>query len=189
VSDPIVVDVPPNAEFETARPRPIAPIRPSLRKVGAPGQQNPKCRLSITEQVYHQSPDSDPTGIAMHSSRWLESDEQPWVRKTRIGGEWTVLDTGFVTDPGTVVIQNAAPSFRINPTAEERREADAKTLVLAKLVHAEGCSLIPGCGPYIDEFAEIAPGESIRVSPLDLRDWRIKCRSGYAQVTITAFPK
>jgi hypothetical protein len=143
----------------------------------------PRCRLTVVENVYHQPPGSDAMAVTSTYARWLDSDEQPHQRKTRIGESWQPIETGWVPEPGLILIENKGHHFQVNPTDRQRKEADAKILLIG--VHSA-----PGdAASFVIPFVEIAPGESLRISPREIQRWAIRCASGFVQTTITAFPK
>lgn len=153
--------------------KPKIPIPP-------PNPVDPPCQLVILQTVYHQSPGKDAVGSESRIARTLVSDEQPYVRHTRIGDSWTPLNTDWIPDPGLVVIENRGTQFRVNPTDAEKAEAARKVLLVAIRGH-DGLEPIP--------FAVVAPGESLSISPQGIRGWRLRCASGSVPVTVSAYPR
>lgn len=139
----------------------------------------PKARIVVVENVYHQSPGRDPVGVDTSSSRFCDSDEQPFLRHTRIGDDWTPLETGWVADPYLVCIRNDAIVYRVNPTAQELTEADNRVIEVA-VMWKDG-------PPDYFPFTLIRPGDSIRVYPTEDARYFLRSRFGFTQVTINAF--
>lgn len=139
--------------------------------------QRPRPRIVVVENVYHQSPGSDPVGVDTSSSRFCNSDEQPFLRRTRIGDEWMPLETGWVSEPFLIAIRNDAAAFRVNPSSAEREEAGRRVIEVAVVTEN-------GLGA---PFTLIHPGDSVRLYPLDGAKYYLRSQLGYAQVTINAF--
>ena len=165
----------------TATETPVSPNPPPIPFDAKDFPNNfsrPKPRIVVVENVYHQCPGRDPVGADTATSRSCESDEQPWVRHTRIGSDWTPLDTGFVTDPFLILVKNAAPTFRTNPTESERIESERRVIEVG--IESPIGTVLP--------FTAVRPGDSIRLYPLDGAKYSLRSRLGFTQVTINAFP-
>ena len=138
-----------------------------------------KPRLTVVEHVYHQEGGGkSPVGSDCVSARFLRTDEQPYVRKTRIGETWTRLDTGWLASVSLIRVVNEATVFATYPSLREKTEAEAKVLEIG--VEDE---------TGVHSFARVRPGDSFRIDPVDSPSLRVRCRSGFAQVTIHAFPE
>lgn len=138
-----------------------------------------KPRLTVVEHVYHQEGGGkSPVGSDCVSARFLSTDEQPYVRKTRIGETWTRLDTGWLASVSLIRVVNEATVFATYPSLREKTEAEAKVLEIGVEDEAG-----------VHSFARVRPGDSFRVDPVESRSLRVRCRSGFAQVTIHAFPE
>ena len=137
----------------------------------------PKARIVVVENVYHQSPGRDPVGVDTSSSRFCDSDEQPFLRRTRIGDGWTPLETGWVVEPYLVCVRNDATAFRTNPTPGERTDAEKRVLELGAAP----------AGGSVQPFTAVRPGDSVRVYPVEGTRYFVRSRFGFTQVTINAF--
>lgn len=140
-----------------------------------------KPRLTVVEHVYHQEGGGkSPTGADSVSARFLLTDEQPFIRKTRIGETWVPVETGWLRNKGVslVRIANEATVFTVYPSPQEKEEAERKVLEIG---------MEDGSG--VRRFAVVRPGESIRFEPDAFPSLRVRCRSGFAQVTIHVFPE
>ena len=65
-----------------------------------------KQRLTVVGSIYCQEPGEQPVSQELLFVRELASAEQPWQRRTRIGEDWQPLETGWIDDPGMVVLAN-----------------------------------------------------------------------------------
>lgn len=169
-------------------PAPVPVIRNRV-DLPPPDPKPAPARLTILSTVYHQPPEGNPACTESRTSRDLLSDEQPYERHTRVGPEWTPLNTEWVRDPGFLAIRNDGTGFRVNPTLTQREEAAAKVVEIGLRVNSTGCSLCPPCGPYLVPFARLRPGESLAFDPVDAANVVIRCMSGTTPVTICAYPR
>lgn len=134
-------------------------------------------RITIVDLLYHQPTAGGAAPVVVESrfEHKVTSDEQPYVRITKVGGDWQTLDTGWVKHPSFVVITNNEGTFlEKQPSPAERAEVAAHVIELGSDNY---CLLL------------IRPGESLRLSPVDASDWQIRCSAGSARVTISAFPE
>ena len=74
-----------------------------------------KDHITVTGMIYHQIVDQQPKAITIGYSRHLEGSEQLYHRleKTPLDGSWAVVDTGWVKDPGLIVIINSHPTIEL----------------------------------------------------------------------------
>jgi hypothetical protein len=69
-----------------------------------------RSRVVVSESLFHQVPRKEPTAAAESYSRWLDSDDSPYVRPSiRATEEWAVLDVGWVQKVGMLHVKNAGP--------------------------------------------------------------------------------
>lgn len=147
---------------------PVAPTRPV------------KDRITVVEMVYHQHYGDSPTSLEHRYTRWLDSDEQVFTRRSKAIESWEPVDYGWI-DPhkcGLLVLTNQEGNFtRTNPTDEEREEAAAKVIELAY-------ETLNGISPpwYV------LPGESMRAHPSNLDQLMIRSQSGKARYTLNLYP-
>jgi hypothetical protein len=114
--------------------------------------------------------------------RMLVTEEQPFVRKSKIGLEWQPLETGWVKDCACILLINEEGKLgHVYPTEEEKREVAERIIELGTVNGTDDSAVADW---------EIPPGESFRGSPaLDLRLLRIRCRQGEARYTLVLVPK
>lgn len=137
-----------------------------------------KSRLSVLNTVYHQPAGEQPMAVVGNYCRWLESDEQPFSRRLRIGEEWQAIETGWIRHAGLVVLKNDEGVFdQVQPTEQERMDAQAKVLEVS-------CSSGPPEAQWL-----VRPGESLPATPASTMRLQIRCRQGQARCTVTAFPE
>lgn len=94
-----------------------------------------RIRLSIKEYVSFQPPDSKGTVITLYSGRWLDTEEQPYVRHLKIGPEWQRLDLGWLAEIpiSLLVLHNEIQEPQIVQTEEGKAEQIRNTLEVALL--------------------------------------------------------
>ena len=101
-----------------------------------------KNRVTVVELVYYREFGEEASVVETRYSRDVEGDDQPYTRRIVATEEWTVLDTGWITSVGTLIIQNPTGRFlQVNPTEEEKRERAeevAKCLSNQKIWHSHG---------------------------------------------------
>ncbi len=152
-------------------------------RLTAPRQQNVPPRIVVVESVYHQQEPDPATMVESRFSRFLTSEDSPLVRRTTIGEEWAHLScAGIETQGSMLVIQNLEGMVQARiPSADEKEKLNSRVLCL-------GISLDDGSLDPFVVFATVAPGESIRLSPSNLKDYRIKCMSGKSRYALALFP-
>lgn len=135
-------------------------------------------RVTVNLHVHYEQEGEAPVGVNLVASRYTETQEQPYVRKLKIGEEWTKLDLKWVEDNvGLIVIHNRAGQLRsTNPTPEEAEE-DAKKIVWV------------GCGENIpsDDW-KIRPGFPMVAEP-DVSNVWVRSAFGEVPITVTATPR
>ncbi len=151
------------------------PARPS------PHEMQPMTnRVAVIETILHQLAGEQPTSIENRFARELETDEQSYDRKVKIGENWTLLDLGWVANVGgpsiIVIVNEEGRNLQVNPSEEERKAIDAKVIEL--------CS--GRCEDLEPEWF-IPPGESFRGSPL--KPVYLRCRQGIAKVRLFIIPR
>jgi hypothetical protein len=166
---------------ETTPATPETPPRPA-----------PSPRLVVVETVYHQPPQGSPQAAESRWLRTLASDEQPYVRRVKIGEAWQPLDHGWLAVCSLALVANEAVKFAVVPTGEQRQEAAAQVLEVAFALPDAGKqkrTMHDPPLPPLTPVLEVPPGESLRCSPLDLETVRLRCRKGVATVLLTLYPK
>ena len=146
----------------------------------AGGRPANPCRIAVRELLYHQAPQEQPTAVESVFSRPLVSDEQPYVRKVKVGGAWEAVETGWLVDAGMLHLANEEGRFQqVQPTPAERAAA-ARKVVEVGLAVAEGEVVVCWL---------LRPGESLRAEPAEVGRLRLRCREGVARVTVNVFPE
>lgn len=144
------------------------------------GQPAKNARIVVTGYVYHQPATEQPFSVNLGFSRQLESDEQPWIRKIKIGEEWQPLDPGWVKEVALLVLVNDEGEHRFQrvPTEQEKQDMKDRIVELGYLSPAQAKPnwLIP-------------PGENFRGMPVDLASLRVRCRRGEARCVLYLFSK
>lgn len=138
-----------------------------------PGEM--KNRLIVVDTVFHQGAMEQPTAAESRFARWLDTDEQPCVRKSKVGQDWKPLcDGGWLTQVGMLLLSNDEGRFLVVPTPKEEKEMAARILDVAQGETA---------------VARVRPGESLRFEPVDLQGLRLRCQAGVAKYTVTMIPR
>ena len=144
-------------------------------------QQLPvKDRLVVNGSVTHYSDSGGSPSIAATAfTRFLETtEEQSFIRRTTVGKNWQPLPEGWLKECGMLVVANEKARFSVQPTPEQRQEAEAKVLEVGIAVLNR-----------VEPFAIVPSGETARFQPVDLSWLRLRCRNGEAKVTVYEFPK
>ena len=154
-----------------------------LEEVVPPPALPGRTRLTVTESIYHQSPEGEPVEIGYSGARFLETDEQVYSRRTTVGEEWTPIDCGWLRESGAslLLLRNEEGRFtQVIPSPEQRGETQGRVVeVGVGTPHGE---VVP--------FAEVDPQESpLRLRPSDLGSLYLRCRQGRAKVTVTLVPR
>jgi hypothetical protein len=137
----------------------------------------PPPRLTITESVYHQVPGDNPIHIPAGFSVNLTTDEQPFIRKLKVGESWQGLPECWLTECSQIIIVNELPHFATNPTLEQKQELAAKIVEISFLAkNTDGLWLVP-------------PGQSFRGLPSNLQALRFRCKQGETRCTVAIFPR
>lgn len=172
----------------TVSPAPAQGQPPQIRRMD-------KCRIAVVEYVYHQQPDVQPTVTESRFSRWLESQEQPYLRRLTLDQTWRELDFGWLKQSGMLVLKNEEGRFHVQPTKDEREDMAARIIEVALFLPGEkndgsrtmhDTPLRKAIGPLI--FAIVRPGESLRFEPHDVGCLRIRTMHGSARCSIMVLP-
>lgn len=134
-----------------------------------------KPRLTILETLYYQEPRSEPVSFSCPHSLLLISEEQPCIRRLRVGSTRQPLGTWLAT-VSELVIRNDEGNYaehQGNPTESEVRERERRVIE----VYQDGILL-----------AYVPPTRSCRFLPVHFAGIELRCQQGVAQVTVAAFP-
>jgi hypothetical protein len=162
----------------------IIPASPSSNSASPEIREPAGSKLTVVEQIYHHSPTSGSYSLDCRSSRSLKTDEQPYSRRMKVDEQWQKIDIGWVEKPSLVVVENREGQFmQVQPTKEER-EATAKKVLEFSFAERRGVAVVVS-----DPDVLIHPGTSFRFCPAMPCDMLIRCQSGEAKVSVTAFPE
>jgi len=131
-------------------------------------------RLTCILMVRHEHGGDDPKSIDCRYSALLETKEQMYSRRLKVGQNWVEIETGWVNSPGLLVIQNHPTKFATNPTKEQRDEDQKRFLEIS----------YDGNKPWL-----VSPGRFFVAQPSDLAGCKMRCVQGTAEITISAIPQ
>lgn len=162
-------------DFEDDPPKPITT---SLSAVPPKSTS----RVIVRSEIIHERSGKPARTWGQPHAFAVASNEPACDRELTVGEGWQVLELGWVRWPSLLYIKNLETEFRVNPTPEERAEADAKIIELG---------FGNPCGDVL-----ISPGRSCEFEPGGFltsgrRDLCIlaRCRKGQTQLLIVAVPK
>jgi hypothetical protein len=160
-----------------------APINVGASGDSATATPRMKPQWGLVEMLFHQGSDGQVHPVETRLAKELESDEQMWIRVSRVGPEWTKLETGWIEECTMLLIRNDEGGFQRMPTKEEKDE-------MAQQVIFVGQPPIGGDKQNVVLSWFIRPGESLRGSPVDLRHLFIRSGSGKPiRYTLALIPK
>jgi hypothetical protein len=177
--------MPQQAEFSNNRPPPTAGMLPPAQPfVTTPPVVISRSRLRVVEEVSVTEPSGDTVPFETRFGRWLETDEQPCIRRLTVGPAWSPL-TGagtWLAVTGHLVIRNDAAQLPTIPTPEEAAEMKTAIVEWGVFVALDGYQAIVPIG-------EIPLGESARPGMVsDLGVIRLRCKAGMKKITVAMFP-
>jgi hypothetical protein len=138
-------------------------------------------RITVVETVYHQPGDMQPSSVSPRFTRWLGSDEQPYIRTITLTEEWVALDQGWLKGQcGMVVIENEeSKRLTFIPTPDEQDEIEARVIEVGYRGHKD-----QGGGSFL-----VYPRENLRITPSDPDRIELRCRQGKARCTLHVYPR
>jgi len=135
-------------------------------------------RITAMCTLYHEHFGEQPVSSEASFSAMLDTDDgEVYMRKrVKVGVDWTDLDTGWVTEPGYVLVTNVTgQGTHLTPTAEQM-EVNGKCIVEVG-VAGQRCHHI---SPKRFFVVDCIPQEALQV----------RCPSGgSAQINIVVFPR
>jgi len=144
------------------------------------GQPRQFSRLTIAETLYHQSnSDDNPSSVVAQHCQFLETDEQLWQRRQKIGKEPTNLDIGWIEDWSCLLIINSSMVPNVPPairTPEDTQRIEESTVCLYSVKDKS-------------QQWKILPGDSFRGCPTDIESLYLHCPNGSTTVKIVVVPK
>lgn len=144
----------------------------------APGQQvvrrqrpSPQSRLTVTGNVYFQSPDEQPVTIPLSYSASVESKEEPYRRTVTVDSEWSPIDLGWINwhDVGYVALTSRAP-------------ADGSVVQI-------GVETVCGDRLYTIAVFELLPGMTLAGLPYRAAELRLRAVRGPVKVSLLVVPR
>lgn len=136
-------------------------------------------RMTVVEKVYHQPKDGEASCFETVFEQFLDSDESPYSRRTKVSEEWQELKYGWLTDDerpvGMVCVRNEEGRYlQRNPSDEERQVMSAKVLEI---------------GTHDLAIHQVLPGQTARFTPVPEVPLYIRCRDGECSYTLFAVPR
>lgn len=133
-------------------------------------------RLTVVNSIHYQQPGVDILSIDAGYTYFVKTNEQAFQRITFAREEWQPLDTGWISKASQVIIQNKyVIETRRTLTTEESEEA-AKHVVMVRYKDSK-------------DWFEIAPKESMRFKPSDLKSLEVKSGHGMTKFICTIIPE
>lgn len=136
-----------------------------------------KSRIVLKDVIYYQTTGSQPTSVTKGATRPISSDEQPYSRRVVVDEDWKALDTGWLPEVSTVLVENVKEPRQVVPTKAEESLEKAKVLEIGIMVESES---------RVYSFAFVPIGESLRINPT--AKLYVRCRKGSTKIAIDAFP-
>lgn len=128
-----------------------------------------RSRITVVENVYHVR-EGQGTGSATARFSVPASAEQECRRELVVGTDPRPLDTGWVTDPVMVLVENLEGKGRTKIPTEAQREDTAARVV--------------DVGPI-----EVLPGSTARFGLKPGARPEVSCRCGTARIVVVAWPR
>jgi hypothetical protein len=148
-----------------------------------------KPRLTIVECVYYQAPFEDCISAENRYDSAVEADEQPYIRKIKVGEQWQPIDSGWIMTPGLLLIKNEPIRFAVQPTQEQRAEAASKVVEVSVCLEEKGRTQHSPPKGLPMTVTTLLPGESLRMRPAEFSTLRLRCTGGEASCLIHLFPR
>lgn len=157
----------------------------------------PRSRIVVVSHVIYQSAGDQPVKIESAHSVPLTTSEQPYLRKTTIGSQWTPLDSGWLNRASLLVISNEeGKHLQVNPEDWEVLAIKSRVIEVACIpmfpesavknrdMHSPDVAL-----PQLVADWLVHPKQPpLRVTPADLSRIRLRCQNGEAKCTLSIFP-
>ena len=143
--------------------------------LGPPGDVVDRVTINVT--VHHEC-EEGPTSIVCISSHELEEKEQPYQRRCRVDEKWQKINTDWVEDPGTIVIESLVGKHRRRNPSDEEKENDAKQFIYVAFKETPD---LPTLSPLV-----IHPGGVLVVHPMPGTDIFMISAHGEIKINLSA---
>lgn len=135
----------------------------------------PSSRITVHSMVHHELKDDQPTTTEMRFWMPLETDEEPYQRRKKVGEQWEALDLGWISDPSFICVENLeGRPEAVQPSPEEMAAIAARVLELS----------FDGKESWL-----INPRQHFLGLPSSAKSILIRCQSGVAAYRVTIFPR
>lgn len=141
-------------------------------------ETTPKSRLTVVEHVYHQSPDEEAFEQEIRYSRFLATDEQPFLRKLKVTEEWATISSGWLDNCSVLLIKNASGNLRLRSVTPSPQEVEQERRKVIQVAYEDS-----------KYHFDVLVGETMRVSPSSLQALRIRCAEGTGRADISIIPE
>lgn len=149
-----------------------------------------RAHITVVESVIHQTPGEQPTMTESRFTRWLETTEQPFLRKFAVGPAWQKLEIGWLPKAGMLVLANLPERYLRMPTDERKQEDAAKVVEVAfQAADAGKRDMHSPPKPVLIAAIVVPPGESCRFAPADAATILVRCQSGEVKCALTLLPE
>lgn len=142
-----------------------------------------RSRLTVRLQVCHEEPTGRPTPVTSAGERWLDSDEQPFLRRLTLTPEWRPLDPGWLTSASLLVIE-----------VESRDPAALVEVGTGHLVPQQPGIRTMHSPPVqtptavVEPCWRVRPGMPFLAEPLALGSVFLRAQAGEVRVNVHLFP-
>lgn len=116
-------------------------------------EDNPKSRLTVVQTVSFLQEGAEPVVADSRWGEWLKTDEQPYVRRLKIGPKFQKVDTGWVKNIARLVIANEDKEHTLCFCLEHPE--DQSTWIEGMMEIPPGDFL--SCRPWMDHKLGIIP--------------------------------
>lgn len=138
-------------------------------------------RITIVETVSFQPLSSEAVSFQNSSSKILDTEEQPFVRKAKLGPDWAKVEKGWIQRASLMLLTNEeGKTFQVQPSAEQLEEVSSRII-----------EVFFGSQPYPDTAPHclVFPTMSLRITPNDIDSVFVRCKGvGGAKYTLLLTP-
>lgn len=154
--------------------------------------QKPRGRIVVVERLYHQPADGSPTSTESAFSRMLDTDEQPFIRHLQVKREFSAIPLGWF-EAQVMAGLNVGMMQLKNEHKDVGDEIEVGILVEIPQEPAKERTMFsaPKIPPVVAMIALLLPGESMRLMPMSLQNYRVRTikAEGFVRCTLTLLPR